>query len=87
MAKAYVPITCDSGSEDFVISSLKSTTSVKMATGVFGTYDVISTTQSSDGLITFELSFNISFPIVTIQKDSENHLIYIRVKIVMYSLK
>lgn len=42
MAKAYVLITCDSGSEDFVLSSLKSTDSVKMATGVFGTYDVIS---------------------------------------------
>ncbi|NDB89827.1 MAG: AsnC family transcriptional regulator [Thaumarchaeota archaeon] len=42
MAKAYVLITCDSGSEDFVLSSLKSTESVKMATGVFGTYDVLS---------------------------------------------
>lgn len=42
MAKAYVLITCDSGSEDFVLSSLKSTELVKMATGVFGTYDVLS---------------------------------------------
>ena len=42
MAKAYVLVTCDSGSEDYVASSLKSTESVKMATGVFGTYDILS---------------------------------------------
>ncbi|MBI5698171.1 MAG: AsnC family transcriptional regulator [Thaumarchaeota archaeon] len=42
MAKAYVLVTCDSGSEDYVTSSLRSTESVKMATGVFGTYDILS---------------------------------------------
>lgn len=42
MAKAYVLVTCDSGSEDYVTSSLRSTDSVTMATGVFGTYDIIS---------------------------------------------
>lgn len=47
MAKAYVLITCDSGSEDFVLSSLKSTDSVKMATGVFGAYDVISKLEAN----------------------------------------
>ncbi len=42
MAKAYVLITCESGSEDYVLSSLKSIDSVKLATGVFGTYDILS---------------------------------------------
>ncbi|MGQ0606690.1 MAG: Lrp/AsnC ligand binding domain-containing protein, partial [Candidatus Nitrosotenuis sp.] len=42
MAKAYVLVTCDSGAEDYVTSSLKSTESVKLATGVFGTYDILS---------------------------------------------
>ena len=42
MAKAYVLVTCESGSEDYVASSLRSTESVKMATGVFGTYDILS---------------------------------------------
>ncbi|MBM3904149.1 MAG: Lrp/AsnC family transcriptional regulator [Thaumarchaeota archaeon] len=42
MAKAYVLITCESGSEDFVLSSLRSIDSVKLATGVFGTYDILS---------------------------------------------
>ncbi len=42
MTKAYVLVTCDSGAEDYVTSSLKSTDSVNFATGVFGTYDVLS---------------------------------------------
>lgn len=42
MTKAYVLVTCDSGAEDYVVSSLKSTDSVSLATGVFGTYDVLS---------------------------------------------
>lgn len=42
MTTAYVLITCESGAEDYVVSSLKSIESVKMATGVFGTYDVLS---------------------------------------------
>lgn len=47
MAKAYVLITCDSGSEDYVLSSLRSIDSVKMATGVFGTYDILSKLEAS----------------------------------------
>lgn len=47
MAKAYVLITCDSGSEDFVLSSLRSIDSVRMATGVFGTYDILSKLEAS----------------------------------------
>ena len=46
MAKAYVLVTCESGSEDYVTSSLKSTDSVKLATGVFGTYDILSKLES-----------------------------------------
>ena len=42
LTKAYVLVTCDRGAEDFVVSSLKSTDSVNLATGVFGTYDVLS---------------------------------------------
>lgn len=40
-------ITCDSGSEDFVLSSLKSIESVKLATGVFGTYDILSKLEAT----------------------------------------
>ena len=40
-------ITCDSGSEDFVLSSLRSIDSVKLATGVFGTYDVLCKIEAS----------------------------------------
>jgi len=47
LAKAYVLITCDSGSEDFVLSSLRSIDSVRMATGVFGTYDILSKLEAS----------------------------------------
>ena len=42
LAKAYVLVTCDSGAEDYVTSSLRSTESVKLATGVFGVYDILS---------------------------------------------
>lgn len=47
MAKAYVLITCESGSEDYVLSSLRSIDSVKLATGVFGTYDILSKLEAS----------------------------------------
>jgi len=47
LAKAYVLITCDSGSEDFVLSSLRSIDNIKMATGVFGTYDVLCTLEAN----------------------------------------
>ncbi|MBM3905790.1 MAG: Lrp/AsnC family transcriptional regulator [Thaumarchaeota archaeon] len=52
MAKAYVLITCESGSEDYVLSSLRSIDSVKMATGVFGTYDILTKLEvSSEDLL------------------------------------
>lgn len=47
MAKAYVLVTCESGSEDYVLSSLKSIDSVKLATGVFGTYDILSKLEAN----------------------------------------
>lgn len=47
MAKAYVLVTCESGSEDYVLSSLRSIDSVKLATGVFGTYDILSKLEAS----------------------------------------
>ena len=41
MAKAYVLINCDLGSEKIVISSLKETEDVKEAHGTLGLYDII----------------------------------------------
>ena len=39
MAKAYVLINCELGSEDFVVSELKSIESVVEVHGTFGAYD------------------------------------------------
>ncbi|HXW02071.1 MAG TPA: Lrp/AsnC ligand binding domain-containing protein [Candidatus Nitrosotenuis sp.] len=41
MAKAYVLLKCQSGSEDYVMSSLKSLDSVRHVVGVMGTYDIL----------------------------------------------
>jgi len=41
MPTAYVLITCDLGSEDYVISQLKSIDSVRNAHGTFGPFDMI----------------------------------------------
>ena len=41
MAEAYVLITCDLGSEESVISDLKSVDGVKEIQGTFGAYDII----------------------------------------------
>lgn len=41
MTKAYVLLVCEPGSDDYVISQLRSINSVKDAHGTFGTYDVI----------------------------------------------
>lgn len=46
MAKAYVLISCESGAEDYLISSLKSLPSVRMAVGVFGTYDLLTQVEA-----------------------------------------
>ena len=41
MAEAYVLINCEIGSEEKVISELKSVSGVKEVHGTFGAYDVI----------------------------------------------
>ena len=41
MAKAYVMINCDLGSEKEVITSLKKITGVKEAHGTLGLYDIV----------------------------------------------
>ena len=41
MTTAYVLINCDLGSEDKVISELKSIKKIKETRGVFGAYDIV----------------------------------------------
>jgi DNA-binding Lrp family transcriptional regulator len=52
LTKAYVLLKCQSGSEDYVMSSLKSLDSVKHVVGVMGTYDVLANlvTNSEEAL-------------------------------------
>jgi len=47
MAKAYVLINCDLGSEEEVIAKLKTTEEVKEIHGVYGSYDLIVKVESS----------------------------------------
>ncbi|PIN82934.1 MAG: AsnC family transcriptional regulator [Nitrosopumilales archaeon CG15_BIG_FIL_POST_REV_8_21_14_020_33_23] len=46
MATAYVLINCDLGSEEYVISELKSIEGVTEVHGVFGAYDVLARVES-----------------------------------------
>lgn len=46
MSTAYVLITCDLGSEDDVIESLKHIPSVKEVQGTFGAYDIIAKVEN-----------------------------------------
>jgi len=46
LSKAYVLISCESGSETNIISNLKSIETVKHANGTFGTYDIIAEIES-----------------------------------------
>ena len=46
MAKAYVLMNCDLGSEKKVISSLKETSEIKEAHGTLGLYDIIAKIES-----------------------------------------
>ena len=41
MAKAYVLINCDLGSEDKIISDLRKLEHIKDAVGTFGAYDIV----------------------------------------------
>jgi len=48
MAKAYVLILNESGTEDSVLSNLKHIPSIKNAFGTFGSYDILTKLESSD---------------------------------------
>ena len=48
MASAYVLINCDMGSEEDVISHLKTIDGVKEVHGTFGAYDIIVKIESED---------------------------------------
>ena len=47
MATAYVLINCELGSEEFVISELKSIEGVVDVHGTFGAYDILAKAESS----------------------------------------
>jgi len=47
LAKAYVLINCELGSEESVISELKSIESVAEVNGTFGAYDILAKVESS----------------------------------------
>ena len=47
MATAYVLINCELGSEEFVISELKSIEGVAEVNGTFGAYDILAKVGSS----------------------------------------
>lgn len=48
MASAYVLINCELGSEEFVISQLKSLDSVKEVHGTFGAYDILAKVEADE---------------------------------------
>jgi DNA-binding Lrp family transcriptional regulator len=47
MAEAYILINCEIGSEEDVITSLKSIDSIKEVHGTFGAYDILAKIESS----------------------------------------
>lgn len=52
MSYAYVLINCDLGSEDRVMSELKSIKKVKETHGVFGAYDIVAKVEApTDSMI------------------------------------
>ncbi len=48
MAKAYVLINCDLGSEDKVISDLRKLERIKDAVGTFGAYDIVAKIEAEN---------------------------------------
>ena len=79
MAKVYVLISCESGTDASVISNLKLINIVKEAHGIFGTYDVLAKLESESD---FELNRTISKEIrqikkiratLTLQTDGKDH--------------
>lgn len=52
MSYAFVLISCDLGSEENVLSELKSIKKIKETHGVFGAYDIVAKVEApSDGMI------------------------------------
>ena len=47
MAEAYILINCEIGSEEDVITSLKSVDGIKEVLGTFGAYDILAKIESS----------------------------------------
>jgi len=79
MAKVYVLISCESGTEASVISNLKQINIVKEAYGIFGTYDVLAKLESESD---FELNRTLLKKIrqikkiratLTLQTDDKDH--------------
>ena len=48
MAKAYVLINCDLGSEDKIISDLRKLEHIKDAVGTFGAYDMVAKIEAEN---------------------------------------
>jgi len=48
MAKAYVLINCDLGSEDKIISDLRKLEHIKDAVGTFGAYDMVAKVEAEN---------------------------------------
>jgi len=46
LPKAYVLFSCESGSDNYIVSNLKTIETVREAYGTFGTYDVIAKMES-----------------------------------------
>jgi len=46
LSKAYVLFSCESGSDNYIVSNLKTIETVREAHGTFGTYDVIAKMES-----------------------------------------
>jgi len=79
MAKVYVLISCESGTDASVISNLKQINIVKEAYGIFGTYDVLAKLESESD---FELNRTLLKKIrqikkiratLTLQTDGKDH--------------
>lgn len=79
MKKAYVFLSCAPGSEDYVITQLKTINSIKDAYGTFGPYDIITKIEDNDsknlGESIAELRHNVKKLLGTltlIVKDDKN---------------
>jgi len=46
LPKAYILLSCESGSDNYIISNLKTIETVREAYGTFGTFDVIAKLES-----------------------------------------